>query len=100
MDRPLVRPANHVPLDAAMLVAQLDLQMEDMLPVALEAEVARLNDPRVHRPHRHLVRLRPFDAEVIRDAREDRRADGSTPGVMSRPIGMMEADRLEPGMPF
>ena len=39
VDRPLVRAADQGPLDAAMLVAERDLQVKDLLAVALEAEM-------------------------------------------------------------
>ena len=51
-----------------MLVAQRDLQVKDLLAVALEAEVARLDDAGVNRPDRDLVNLLPFDPEKIGDA--------------------------------
>jgi hypothetical protein len=44
MDRPLVRPAEHVLLDPAVLIAQLDFQMEDV-PRCTETEMSRLDDP-------------------------------------------------------
>ena len=47
----------------AVLVAEDDLEGEDVLAVALEAEVTRLDDAGVHRPHRDLVDLLALHAE-------------------------------------
>ena len=44
-DRRPVGPAEERPLDAAVLEAEGDLEVEDALAVALEAEVPRLDDP-------------------------------------------------------
>ena len=81
----------------AMLVAQGDLQVEDVLAVALEAEVAGLDDARVDRPHGHLVDLLALDAVEV--------AHAGGPALRSRcqasgaPCpGQVEAHRLEPGM--
>src|SRR6185436_15802125 len=51
------------PLDAAMLVAEHDLEEEYLFTVALKAEVPRLDDAGVHRPDRDLVDLLPLDPE-------------------------------------
>ena len=51
------------PLDAAMLVAEHDLEKQHLLAVGLKAEVSRLDDAGVHRPDRDLVDLLPLDAE-------------------------------------
>src|SRR6266581_6770266 len=50
-------------LDAAVLVAEHDFEREDLLAVALEAEVARLDDAGVHRTDRHFVDILAFDPE-------------------------------------
>ena len=57
MNGPRVGAAEHGPLHAAMLVAQADFQMVYRLAVALEAEVARLDDARMDRAHGHFVDL-------------------------------------------
>ena len=57
--------------------------MQHLLAVALEAEVARLDDPRMHRSHRHLVDLVALHAEEVRD---------------TGAIALLEAHRLEPRM--
>ena len=45
MDGPCGGPAGHRPFDAAVLIAQRDLQVEHGLTVALETEVSRFDDP-------------------------------------------------------
>ena len=42
-------------LDALMHVAQSCLEIDDVFTHCLEAEVARLDDPRMHRPHGDLI---------------------------------------------
>src|SRR3972149_306610 len=74
-------------LHPPVLVAERDLEMEDLLAVTLEAEVAGLDPARVDRAHRHLVHLLSLHAVVVHDA--DRRA-GSVP--------TREAHRLQPRM--
>ena len=94
VDGPRVRPADEGPLDAAVLVAQRDLEVVDLLAMALEPEVAGLDDPRVDRADRHLVDLLAVHAEEPRHARLDfrRRALGQYwLDVAERPV---EAHRL------
>ncbi len=103
VDRALVRPAHQGPLHPAMLIAQGDLQVKDVLAVTLEAEVPGLDDAGVDGPDRDLVDLMALDAEEIGSGRRDGGLDdlGSRPrpGVVSRAIGPVEPDRLEPGVP-
>ena len=68
VDGPLVRAADERPLDAAVLVAERDLEVEDLLAVALEAEVPRLDDAGVDRADRDLVDLLALDAVEVGDA--------------------------------
>ena len=49
-------------LDAAMLVAELDLEVKNLLAVALKTEMPRLNHAGMHRPHTDLVNFLAFDA--------------------------------------
>src|SRR5205814_2080809 len=51
------RSAAQCPLDAAMLITQRDLQMDHPLPMAVEAEMAWLDDPGMHRADRDFVDL-------------------------------------------
>ncbi len=48
-----------------MLVAERDLEVEDVLAVALEAEVPRLDDAGVDRADGDLVDLVALDAEEV-----------------------------------
>ena len=68
MKSTFVRPADERALDAAMLVAERDLQVEDLLAVALEAEMPRLDDAGVNGADGDLVDLFALDAEEIGDA--------------------------------
>ncbi len=85
-------------LDTAVLVAEDDLEREDVLAVALEAEVARLDHAGVHRPHRHLVDLLPLHAEEGVVARNGGRVRDPAPGVDSGHERRLEAERLQPGV--
>ena len=79
--------ADQRPLDPPVLEAQRDLQVEDRLPVALEAEVAGLDDARVDRPHRHLVdlvALHPVEVRHRRAARSAGRSQGSAAPFQGR----------------
>lgn len=52
-------------LNPPVLVAEGNLQAEDLFAVALEAEMPRLDDPCVDRSHRHLVDLLPLHPVVV-----------------------------------
>src|SRR5438128_22536 len=67
-----VRSAAQCPFDAAVLVAERDLQMDHPLAMAVEAEMAGLDDPGMHRTDRNLVDLGAGDREELSLA--DRRA--------------------------
>ena len=84
MDASLVRAAAQRRLDAAMLVAERDFEMEDALAVAIEAEMPGLDDPGMHRADRDLVDLRAGDLEEI--------------DVLDRRAAAREPHRLEPGV--
>ncbi len=71
-------------LDAAVLEAEGDLEVEDALAVALEAEVPRLDDARVDRADGDLVDLVPLDAEEVADGGQDRLALVPPPRVVAR----------------
>ncbi len=68
-----------------MLEAQGDLEVEDLFAVALEAEMARLDDARVDRSHGHFVDFFAFDAVEIPDGRQDRLSCFPVPCVAARP---------------
>src|SRR5450830_1894440 len=91
---PLRRPAHERPLDAAMLVTEGDLEVEDLLAVALEPEVPGLDHAGVDRADRDLVDLVSLDLEEIRHARRDRGVRRPAPGVVAGAIRMVEPYRL------
>ena len=63
--RRAVRSTGQRGLDAAMLIAQGDLEVQHFLAGALESEVSRLDDAGMHRPHGHFMHLRTLDAEKL-----------------------------------
>ncbi len=85
VDRARAGAADQGPLDAPVLVAELDLQVQDVLAVALEAEMARLDDAGVHGTDRDLVNLLALDAEVVGDATA--RSASPCPGSTHRDSG-------------
>ena len=96
VDRALVRPADQRVLDPAVLIAEGDLEVEDVLAVALEAEVPGLDDPGVDRADRHLVDLVALHAVEVRHADQGGFAARSREGLMAGPLGSVVANRLEP----
>ena len=60
-----MRAAGERLLDAAVLVAERDLEVQHLLARALEAEVPRLDDAGVHRPDGDLVDLAALHAEEL-----------------------------------
>ena len=88
VDRSLVRAERERALHSAVLVAERDLEVEDLLAVALKAEVSRLDDPGVHGADGHLVHLLALDAiEVGHAYRGD---------LVRVPPRGLKAHRLEP----
>jgi hypothetical protein len=98
VDGALARSADHRPLDAAVLVAERDLEMEDVLAVALEAEVPGLDHAGVNGPDGHFVHFVALDAVEVRDS--DRGALAARPGkrLTAGAVRAVIADRLEPRM--
>src|SRR5436190_20918949 len=68
--------------------------------MALEAEVARLDDARMDGADGHLMDLVPFDPIEIHDADDRDLARLATPCIVTGPIGSMEPHRLEPRVAF
>ena len=95
-----VGPPSEGPLDAAMLIAERDLEVKDLFAVALEPEVPGLDHAGVDRTDGHLVHLVPLDPEEIRHPGKDCGVVRPVPGVEARAIRVMEADRLQPRVPF
>ena len=77
-----------------MLVAERDLQMKDVFAVALEAEMAGLDDARVHGAHGDLVNLLTLDPVEIGHAHDARLALRAAEGIGPRAIGAVESHRL------
>ncbi len=98
VDRAGVGAADHRSLDAAVLVAERDLQVEDVFAVALEAEVARLDDAGVYRPDCHFVNGFALDPVKVHHADERLLSWRPAPGIVAGTVGSVEADRLEPRM--
>ena len=71
MDRPRRRPSGQRSLYAAMLISERDLQVIDILPVALEPEVPGFDDARMHGAHRDLMDFFSLDAEKLRIPDDD-----------------------------
>ncbi len=92
--RARVRPPDQRALEAAVLVAEHDLEVQHLLAVALEAEVAGLDDAGVHGPDGDLVHLIAFHAEerVVRADAERRVVQP----VRARAVRRVAAQRLEP----
>jgi len=89
------RSAEQQPLDITMLIAECDLQVHDLLTVALETEVSRFDHAGVHRAHRHLVDFPPLDPIEILNGRQ--RPFAAAPGIPAAPVGV-EPYRFEPGV--
>ena len=80
-----VGSADERPFGAAMLVAERNLQVEDLLAVALKAEMPRLDDAGMDRADGHLVDLLALDAVEVGDADDwALRRGGRSPGVVAR----------------
>src|SRR5208282_5774271 len=93
MDRAFTRSAHERGLNATMLVPERYLQVENLLTVALEAEMSRFDDSRVYRADGDLMDFVPAHGEEVGHSWERRWAD-----AIWRPIGRVEPDWLEPGM--
>jgi hypothetical protein len=100
VNRALGRPAEKGSLDAPVLVAERDLQVEDLLAVALKPEMARLDNAGVNRANCYLMDFVPFDPVEVGDTDDGSLSRVSAPGIVARPVGSMKSDRLEPRMTF
>ena len=67
MQAALVRAAPHPPLHPPVLETQCDLKVVHPLPVTLKPEMPGLDDPRMHRPHGHLVDFLAGHPEEVAD---------------------------------
>ena len=98
VDRPFRRSPDERGLDAAVLIAEGDLEMEDVLAMTLETEVAGLDDARVDGPDGDLVDFGSGHGEEVDDTGQNRRSRLPAPRVATGAIRVMEADGLHPGM--
>jgi hypothetical protein len=80
------------------LVPKRDLEVKHFLAVALEAEVTRFNDARVHGADGHLVNLLSFDTVEIGDADLDRFPGRPVPGILARTPRGVISNGLKPGV--
>src|ERR1035438_8129751 len=79
-----------------MLESQGNLQMEYGLPMALEPEVTRFDDPCMHWTHGYLVDFLSAHLEEIHDGGEGTLISPPRTGTIGP--GQVVAERLEPGM--
>ena len=80
-------------LNAAMLVTQLYLEIQDLLSVALKTEMTRLDDSRMYRAHRHLVHFLALDAVEIHNSHNRRFGFGA----VAMHVGDVPGAGTEPG---
>ena len=86
-------------LNAPVLKAEGNLQVEDLFAVALEAEMPRFDDAGVNRTDRHLVNLFALNLKIVHDPGQQSVAVQIAPRNRCRsPNGLLEPDRLQPGM--
>ena len=98
MNRSLIGAADHRALDAAVLVTQGDLQVEDFLAVALETEMAGFDDAGVDRADGDFVNLVAVDAIEIHDP-DDGRLGGRSAQRHDRRQGVWKRTGLNQGWP-
>ena len=99
VDCSLVGAADQGLLDPTVLIAQRDLQVKDLLAMALEAEVPRFDDAGVNGTDRDLVDFLSFNPEKIRDTDHRSFVRRPAPRVMAGAVRAMKANRLEPRVP-
>lgn len=96
VDRAAIGTARQRRLHAAVLISERDFQVIDGFALALEAEMARLDDARMDRSDGHFVDFRAVHLEEIGQA-ADRRRGGSN-GRGAGAAAARKADRLQPGV--
>src|SRR5262249_41875136 len=74
--------------------------MEDVLAVALEAKVSRLDDAGVDRADSDLVNFLSFDSVKIGHSNNGACAPLPSPCIVAREVGCVETHRLQPRMAF
>ena len=96
MDGARMGAAGKRAFDAAMLIAEGDFQVQNFFAVALEAEMAGLDDAGMDGADGDFVGLPAGNAEEIADGGRDGRGWVALPGVAAGTIGWMVAQRFEP----
>ena len=94
VDGPRVGTADHRPLHAAMLIAQRDFQVIDRFAVALEAEMARLDDAGVDRADGHFVDLFARHPEEVGRCTVAAGTGPASPDVAASAEGRPKADAV------
>ena len=100
MQGALVGAADEPGLDAPMLIAEVNLQMEDLLAMALEAETARLDHTGMNRTDRHFVHFGTLHLKVIGHARQDGFPDAARPGIVPGAVRTVVPQRFQLGRPL
>src|SRR6516164_1484488 len=101
MDGSIVRSSNNGSFHTAVLITQGDFEMKHVLPMALEPEMAGLDDSGVNGTHAHLVNLFAFDSIKIGHADDARHALRRLRAWHTdRGFRAVEANGFEPGMAF
>ena len=85
-------------LEGPVLIAQGNFQVQNILPVTLKAEMARLDNTGMHRSDTHLVYFRALDPEIVYITGYGVCSGIAAPGISGGIPGSVEADRLEPWM--
>jgi hypothetical protein len=81
-----------------MLIAERNLQVKDLLTVALETEMSWLDDAGVDRTDRDLVNLLSFHSVKIGHTDDGRFIVPPAPRIVAGTVGAVEPNWLEPGM--
>ena len=83
-----------------MLVAERNLQVENVFTITLKAEMARLDDTGMNRPDRDFMDFLTVNSVEVGDANRGRLARLPAPRVVTGTVGRMKTKRLKPRMPL
>ena len=89
-------PPDQAALDAPMLVAERNLQVQHLFAVALEPKMPGLDDARMHRPDGNFVYLFAFHLEEV--SHPDLTGWRGRVRIHAASVRSMESDGLEPRM--
>jgi hypothetical protein len=90
----------HCTLNATVLITKGDLKMQDLLAMALKAEMTGFNHARMHWPDGDLVNLLALHSIKIHDPYAGLILRGLVPNIDIRLARLDKADRFEPGVAF